>query len=34
MENFTRVYEVEHKTMFAAVLFITEQIRNNSNACR
>lgn len=34
MENFTRVYEVEHKTMFTAVLFITEQIRNNSNACR
>lgn len=31
MENFTQVCKVEHKTMFIAALFTTEQIGNNSN---
>ena len=31
MENFTQVCKVEHKTMFIAALFTTEQMGNNSN---
>lgn len=34
MENFTQVYKVEHKTVFIAWLFRTEQIGSSSNACQ
>lgn len=33
LENFTQICKVEHKTVFAAELFITEQPGNNSNVC-